>query len=86
MSSSAQSPATTNARVSPTPESIPAESVQLFRKECIEVLSSLPERKVQLARFPEAYHKSKGQMFSLARYKAKKIVFLAQAIPDTVQV
>ena len=78
----------TEVSVSPTctPDTIPAESLELFRQECIEVLSALPDRRVQLARFPEAYYKAKGEMFALARYKAKKIVLLAQAIPDTVKV
>jgi hypothetical protein len=76
----------TEVSVSPTPDSIPADSLELFRRECIEVLGTLPGRRVQLARFPEAYHKAKGQMFTLARYKAKKIVLLAQGIPDTVKV
>ena len=81
-------PQTTSSEVSvsPTPDTIPAESLELFRQECIEVLSALPDRRVQLARFPEAYYKVKGEMFALARYKAKKIVLLAQAIPDTVKV
>ena len=83
---SASQPSGTEVRVSPTPDTIPAESLELFRQECIEVLSALPDRRVQLARFPEAYYKAKGEMFALARYKAKKIVLLAQAIPDTVRV
>ena len=70
----------------PTPDIIPADSLELFRQECIDVLSGLPDRKVQLAKFPEAYYRAKGQMFTLARYKAKKIVLLAQAIPNTVRV
>ena len=86
MPSSASQPTTADVRVSPTPDTIPAESIQLFKKECVEVLSSLPDQRVQLARFPEVYYKAKGQMFALARYKAKKIVLLAQAIPDTVRV
>ena len=85
-SASASHPTATDIRVSPTPDTIPAESIQLFKRECVEVLGSLPDRRVQLARFPEAYYKVKGQMFTLARYKAKKIVLLAQAIPDTVRV
>ena len=83
---SASQPSSTEVRVSPTPDTIPAESLELFRQECIEVLSALPDRRVQLARFPEAYYKAKGEMFALARYKAKKIVLLAQAMPDTVRV
>ena len=79
-------PATTDVRVSPIADAVPAESIQLFKKECIEVLSPLPGQRVQLAKFPEAYYKAKGQIFSLARYKAKKIVLLAQEIPDTVRV
>ena len=76
----------TDVSMSPTPDTIPADSLDLFRQECIDVLSGLPGRKVQLAKFPEAYYKVKGQMFTLARYKAKKIVLLAQGIPDTVRV
>ena len=76
----------TEPSVSPTPDTIPADSLELFRQECIDVLSGLPDRRVQLAKFPEAYYKAKGQMFTLARYKAKKIVLLAQAIPNTVRV
>ena len=83
---SALQPSSTEVRVSPTPDTIPAESLELFRQECIEVLSALPDRRVQLARFPEAYYKAKGEIFALARYKAKKIVLLAQAISDTVRV
>ena len=78
--------ATVTGRVSPTPDSIPAESVELFKKECIEVLNSLPDRRVYLAKFPEAYYKCKGQIFSLSRYKAKKTVLLVQAIPGVVRV
>ena len=78
--------ATTEASVSPTPEGIPASSVQLFKKDCIEVLNSIPDRRVQLARFPEAYYKCKGEIFSLARYKARKTILLVQAIPDVVRV
>lgn len=78
--------ATVTGRVSPTPDAIPAESVELFKKECIEVLNSLPDRRVYLAKFPEAYYKCKGQMFALSRFKAKKIVLLVQAIPDVVKV
>ena len=76
----------TEPSVSPTPDTIPADSVELFRQECIDVLSGLPDHKVQLAKFPEAYYKARGQMFTLARFKAKKIVLLAQAIPNTVRV
>ena len=76
----------TEVNMSPAPDTIPAESLKLFRQECIEVLNALPDRRVQLAKFPEAYYKAKGEIFTLARYKAKKIVLLAQAIPDTVRV
>ena len=79
-------PSTAEVRVSPVADSIPAESVQLFKKECIEVLSSIPDRKVLLSKFPEAYYKCKGQIFALSRYKAKKIVLLVQAIPDVMRV
>ena len=72
--------------VSPVPEGIPASSVQLFKKDCIEVLSSMPDRRLPLVRFPEAYYKCKGEMFSLARYNAKKTILLVQAIPDVVRV
>ena len=85
-SKTAQPAVTSDARVSPAPETIPAESVELFKKECIEVLSSLPDRRVYLSKFPEAYYKCKGEIFALSRYKAKKIVLLVQAIPDVVRV
>ena len=73
-------------RVSPIPDAIPTNTLQLFRQDCKDVLSAQPNHRVHLARFSEAYYKAKGQTFVLARYKAKKIVLLAQAIPDTVKV
>ena len=70
----------------PSTEQIPKESLQLFKKDCIDVLNSLPEKKVLIVRFPEAYTKLKHEPFALAKYNAKKIVHLAQAIPDAVKV
>ena len=70
----------------PAAEQIPKESIQLFRQECVEVLESFQGEKILLVKFPEAYTKLKLQPFLLARYKAKKLLHLVQAIPDVVQV
>ncbi len=67
-------------------DEIPKRSVKLFKKDCIEVLSSLPERKTLLTKYPVAYLKLKQEQFSLVKYNAKKLVHLMQAIPDVVKV
>ena len=93
-SSSKQPPAPANtaataaaaAAAAASPAALPPESVQLFRQECIEVLSKVPDQKLPFNRFPEMYLKVKGQQFSLVRYHAKKLVQLVQSIPDVVQV
>ncbi len=72
----------------PTPsvEPIPTRSVLLFKKDCVDVLNSIPEKKILLTKFPVAYLKLKRESFSLAKYNAKKILLLLQEIPDVVKV
>ena len=62
------------------------EAVEVFRQECIAILSDLPDREVPIVRFPEAYYKHFGQQLLLARFGAKKLTQLFQAIPEVVQV
>ncbi len=79
--------ATSQKSVSPPyVEQIPKQSVLLFKKDCVDVLNSLPEKKTLLIKYPEAYVKLKQQKFSLAKYNAKKLLQLMQAIPDVVKV
>ena len=75
------------ATATPTaPPPIPAEAVQKFRQECVEVLRAEQGHRVQLIRFHEAYLKHFGHQMSLSNYGAKKLINLLEAIPDTVKV
>lgn len=69
-----------------TPPPIPAEAVQKFRQECVEVLRAEQGHKVHLIRFHEAYLKHFGHQMSLSNYSAKKLINLLEAISDTVKV
>ena len=58
----------------------------MFKQDCIDVLRTVPDGKLKLLRFPEMYTKIKGRPFTLAKFKAKKLIHLLQAISDVVQV
>ena len=68
------------------PTTISTEAIEKFRKECIEVLSSLPDKGVAINYFPSAFSKQFGRPLLLADYGAKKLVQLMQTIPDTIEV
>ena len=75
------------AAVSPNPPAaISTKAIEKFREECIQVLSTIPDRKVAVTYYPSAFSKHFGRPMLLADYGAKKLVQLLQAIPDTVKV
>ena len=68
------------------PTTLSTEAIEKFRRECIEVLSALPDKGVGVTYYPSAFSKHFGRPMLLADYGAKKLVQLLQAIPDTVKV
>lgn len=58
----------------------------MFKRDCIEVLSTVPGHSVAVPQFPELYMKVKKEKFLLVNYKAKKMMHLVEAIPEAVQV
>ncbi len=65
---------------------LPKEAVERFKRECIKVLSNLPDQRVEFNRFPAVYQREMGEQLLLAAFGAKKLVQLFQAIPEVVQV
>ena len=69
-----------------SPSAVPVQARTKFRKECLEVLSGVPDQAMALGQLPAAFSKHFGRSFVLADYGAKKLLQLAQSIPHTVKV
>lgn len=69
-----------------SPGKVSPDSVLRFRKDCIEILSSVEGQSLLLKQFPEHFFKVKKEQFLLVNFQAKKLINLVEAVPDIVQV
>ena len=60
--------------------------LELFKRDMVELLNALPDKKLYLNHIPEEYTKHFGKPYVLANYGGKKTVSLMKSIPDVIMV
>lgn len=72
--------------VSEASASPPTNPLELFKSDMVELLNTLPDKKICLNHIPEEYTKHFGKPYVLANYGGKKTVSLMKSIPDVIMV
>ena len=70
----------------PVAPSILNEPLAAFKNDIVELLNSMPDKKLSFSHIPEEYSKHFKRPYVLANYGGKKTATLMKSIPDIVMV